>query len=314
MNGKFSIIERYLPYLVRYNCTFNQFQTSLFYLVKKALEFIVYTNLWVATAVASLVHLTQVLLGYTGTHVVAFSFFATLLMYAYARWFVSPAREDRVTSKLTDWKSDNKLLYLLSGLVGGIGAMWYLLALSKASLVVVVICAGVSALYPVQFLKKGALALRNVAGLKLFIISAVWTLVTVALPTVEAGAAWGYEQTLISMQRFLFVMAITIPFDIRDLRIDHPDLNTLPYRIGIKPARNLARLAILFAEAIALVLFFLNSLTLPALIAQLIAFEMASLFIHRSTPKKTDLFFSLGVEGTSVLLFLLVYIFTYFWP
>ncbi len=282
--------------------------------MKKALEFIVYSNLWVATAVASLCGLTMLLMTEVNMNVVLFAFFSTLLMYAYARWFVSPAREDEVTSKLTDWKSDHKLFYILSGLIGGVGSVYYALELSKSSLVVVMICAGISALYPVQFLQKGQLALRNVAGLKLFVISLVWAIVTVVLPAVEAGIDWSLDLTILTIQRFLFVMAITIPFDIRDLRIDHPDINTLPYRIGVKASRSLARLALLFAEASVVLMFFTNQIALPVLIAQLIVFEFTSLLIHRSTPNKSDLYFSFGVEATSILLFLMVFIFTYFWP
>lgn len=282
--------------------------------MKKALEFIVYTNVWVATAVASLTALSMRLFGRYNWNIIAFAFFATLLMYAYARWFVSPAREDEVTSKLTDWASDNKLYYLLSGLVGAIGSMWYVFTLSKNGLIIIIICAGVSALYPIQFLKKGQLALRNVAGLKLFVISAVWSIVTVILPAVELGQPLSFELVLFTIQRVLFVMAITIPFDIRDLRIDHPDINTLPYRIGVKASRNLARLALLFAEAIAVLLFFTNHISPPVLIAQLIVYELTSLLIHQSTPKKPDLYFSFVIEGASILLFSTVFIFAYFWP
>lgn len=282
--------------------------------MKKALEFIVYANVWVATAVASLTALSMLLFGEYHWNVITFTFFGTLLMYAYARWFVSPAREDEVTSKLTDWKSDNKLYYLLSGLIGAIGSMWYVFTLSKNGLIIIIICAGVSALYPIQFLQKGQLALRNVAGLKLFVISAVWSIVTVILPAVELGKPLSFELVLFTFQRFLFVMAITIPFDIRDLRIDHPDINTLPYRIGVKASRNLSRLALLFAEASAVLLFFTNHISLPVLIAQLIVYELTSFLIHQSTPKKPDLYFSFVIEGASILLFSTVFIFTYFWP
>ena len=282
--------------------------------MKKALEFIVYANVWVATAVASLTALSMLLFGEYHWNVITFTFFGTLLMYAYARWFVSPAREDEVTSKLTDWKSDNKLYYLLSGLIGAIGSMWYVFTLSKNGLIIIIICAGVSALYPIQFLQKGQLALRNVAGLKLFVISAVWSIVTVILPAVELGKPLSFELVLFTFQRFLFVMAITIPFDIRDLRIDHLDINTLPYRIGVKASRNLSRLALLFAEASAVLLFFTNHISLPVLIAQLIVYELTSFLIHQSTPKKPDLYFSFVIEGASILLFSTVFIFTYFWP
>ena len=42
-------------------------------------------------------------------------------------------------------------------------------------------------MYPLQFLKKGQVALRNVAGAKLFVISAIWAIVSTILPAVQLG-------------------------------------------------------------------------------------------------------------------------------
>ena len=83
------------------DCTFNPLFFCLFCTLKKLLEFVVYTNLWVALAVASLSALTFKILGQFSWPLIAFSFFATLFMYAYARWFAAPARLVASTSQLT---------------------------------------------------------------------------------------------------------------------------------------------------------------------------------------------------------------------
>ena len=282
--------------------------------MKRIIEFIVYTNIWVAIAVSSLCWFTGLLIENVDFNFIYFSFFATLLMYAYARWFSSPSREDDATSKLTDWASHNRLINIASGLIGAVGAIWFALSLNRLTLIWLLICGGISALYPLQFFKHGQLALRNIAGLKLFVISAIWAIVTVILPVTQVNQELSFDIILLTIQRFLFVMAITIPFDIRDLRIDHPDINTLPYRMGVKASRNFALLTLLIAEGGAVFMFFSHTISIAILIGQLIAYEITSLFIYRSSPNKPDLFFSFGVEGTSVLLFLMVYIFNYFWP
>lgn len=296
------------------HCTFNLSFFCLFCTLKKLLEFIVYTNLWVALAVASLSAVTFKIIGQFSFVLIAFSFFATLFMYAYARWFIAPGRDDESASKLSTWKDKNRLLHILSGTIGAVGAIYFALKLNQTTLFWVLVCGGISALYPLQFLKHGQLALRNVAGLKLFVISAVWAVVTTVLPAMQSNLQFSFELGFLTLQRFLFVMAITIPFDIRDLRVDSPDINTLPYRLGVKNARRVALFALFLAEIGAVVMFFSNLISASNLVGQIFAFEATSTLIYRSSPKRPDLFFSFGVEGTSILLFSLVYIFTYFWP
>ncbi len=296
------------------HCTFNPLFFCLFCALKKLFEFIVYTNLWVALAVASLSALTCKILGQFSFQLIAFSFFATLFMYAYARWFTAPARLVASTSQLTNWKEKNEILYLVSGVLGAAGAIYFAFQLNKATLFWVLVCGGISALYPLQFLQRGKQGLRNVAGLKLFVISAVWAIVTTILPAMQSNLAFSFELGFLTLQRFLFVMAITIPFDIRDLRIDSPNINTLPYTLGVKTARRVALFALFLAEMGAVVLYFNNLISASNMIGQIFAYEATSLLIYRSSPKRPDLFFSFGVEGTSILLFSLVYIFTYFWP
>ena len=278
-----------------------------------ALEVLVYTNIWVSLSVTALCALTFEFIGTYSYNLLWFVFFATLLMYAYARWFDSPAREEETVSKISLWTEKNRFLYWASGIIGLLGTLWFGLKLSSETWPWLAVCGGISALYPLQFFNPGGEALRNIAGLKLFIISAVWAMVTTVLPAAQVGEPIDFEVAVLTLQRFFFIMAITIPFDIRDLRIDSPRINTLPYIFGVKRARTIALMSLLIAEAGALGLYFGGLFSIGELIGQILAFEITSLLIYRSTPKKTDLYFSFGIEATSIILFLGVWVFNYFW-
>ena len=282
--------------------------------LKRFIAAFVYSNLWVATAVASLVGLTMIVICHYDANLIGFVFFATMLMYGYARKFESPSRIDEPTSKLTQWTEANPVLFWSSSVVGLIGAAWFAQYLTPAAWFWVGGCAILSIIYPLQFIKRRTTGLRNIAGLKLFIISSVWAIVTVVLPAVQTGLQLNLNIAWLALQRLLFVMAITIPFDIRDLRIDSPSINTLPYLLGVKRSRFVAHFSIFLAEVGAVFMYLTDFFSAGEMAGHLIAFELTSVLIYRSSPKRPDLFFSFWVEGTSVLLFLLVFIFNYFWP
>lgn len=283
-------------------------------MIKRVLAFFVYTNVWVGIAVACLVATTMLLLGRYDFHLIAFTFFSTLLMYGYARKFESPAREDESISQLTQWTEANPILFWTSSIIGLAGTIWFVHFLNSSTWYWVAGCALLSVVYPLQFVGNGRGGLRNVAGLKLFVISTVWAIVTVVLPAVQIGVELDMDIAWLAMQRLLFIMAIIIPFDIRDLRIDSPAINTLPYLLGVKRARFFAHFSIFLAEVGAVFMYLTDFFTAGEMAGHLVAFELTSLLIYRSSPKRHDLFFSFWVEGTSVLLFLLVFIFNYFWP
>ncbi|MBZ9629395.1 hypothetical protein LB465_01290 [Salegentibacter sp. LM13S] len=73
--------------------------------------------------------------------------------------------------------------------------------------------------------------LRNIGGIKIFVIAVVWAGVVVILPLIDQVSL--KEISLSFLQRFFFVIAITLPFEIRDLKYDSGNLNTIPQQIGI---------------------------------------------------------------------------------
>ncbi len=85
--------------------------------------------------------------------------------------------------------------------------------------------------------------LRDLGAIKYLFIALVWSLTTVFLPALHLDHNLMDQDVLfLFAERFLFIAAITIPFDIRDVRYDQQSLQnrTLPMTIGIASTKLLA--------------------------------------------------------------------------
>lgn len=74
--------------------------------------------------------------------------------------------------------------------------------------------------------------LRSLAAIKIFIVAWVWAGVTVYLPWVMEPTEMTVPWVVTFLSRFAFVFALTLPFEIRDLRFDDRALKTIPQMVG----------------------------------------------------------------------------------
>ena len=145
--------------------------------------------------------------------------------------------------------------------------------------------------------------LRHIPLLKIFLIAYVWTCVTVWLPllaynqNIFSGDAW-----LFFLRRFLFVLAITIIFDIRDVERDRATGTvTLPGTIGVERARYFAWISLsLFAVLVALIPGETDCLALW------LSAGATGYVVWHTHPRKSEYFFSVVADGMMVLQFLLI--------
>jgi len=91
----------------------------------------------------------------------------------------------------------------------------------------------------------GRRRLRDYGLVKILVLTAVWTVATAILPMMYTGAAvtnYPFELLL----RFVFVFALCVLFDIRDMELDSSrNIRTLPNRIGVKSAYILVHVSLL---------------------------------------------------------------------
>ncbi len=75
--------------------------------------------------------------------------------------------------------------------------------------------------------------LRSLAGIKIFVVALVWAGVTVIVPIIDAEDLISGDVWLTFFQRILIVVALILPFEIRDVPYDSLNLKTLPQQIGV---------------------------------------------------------------------------------
>lgn len=172
----------------------------------------------------------------------------------------------------------------------------------------------VAAAYTIPIIRKKTtkIRIREIGLWKIFLIAAVWTGMTVILPAVHL---YGFEQILeavswrLAIGRFIFIFAITIPFDIRDLVNDaKKSVRTIPSAIGWNRSVVLAQLLLVIFM---LLVWFRIGSEHPFFLGYLVSTTITSALISVATPNRNDYYCSFWLEGTMLLQFMAVVLLAY---
>jgi len=274
----------------------------------KILDFLVVSNVYVAAGTFSLTWLSLQFYGNEKLDLAFFVFFSTLFAYNFMRLVrVQPMLKE---GDSTRHKNIFRFRVFLWGLCicSAIAAFVYFLKVDEFIYLTLILMGSISIAYSLPVYKKDGLwlRLRDLPSIKIFLIAFVWAVVTSLLPMQVSNVSIDWLKVL---ERFLFVFAITIPFDIRDLRFDADNLHTIPQMFGVKNARYIGIVALTFAELILFYdYFFLGMYSLFSALAIYITYELSVLLVYKSHSSLPERYFTLGVEGTSILLGLLFYL------
>jgi 4-hydroxybenzoate polyprenyltransferase len=135
-----------------------------------------------------------------------------------------------------------------------------------------------------------------------------WAAVTVVLPVVESNGPIDTNVLFEFVQRAAFVIAITIPFDIRDLRWDRKELKTLPQVFGIRGVKYVGYALVL----VFVVLEMLRYQEIGGLMATGFVTILTVFFMFRSAPERHRYFTSFWVESLPIVWFVLNTVFLIF--
>jgi 4-hydroxybenzoate polyprenyltransferase len=167
------------------------------------------------------------------------------------------------------------------------------------------------------FTRKGRKSgLRNVPGLKAILITLVWTLSCVLLPILEAqDTLLMYIPTsttwIILSKRFLFIAALTVPFDIRDLFQDRiAGLKTIPVAFGEKRAYLFCQ--VLLAGHILLLLLLRNYRLTSDFYALTTVAILTGWLIFKSNWKRNEYYYFFFLDGVLILQYVSLVIFELF--
>lgn len=165
------------------------------------------------------------------------NFFATLAVYNFQR--IYKASFSAIRSPWLSWVRNHKS-YLIALTLASIAIVFGLLIwlLQEVKLVssILLTTSVISFAYVVPLFGK---SLREIPFIKSPMIALVWVCVLFVIPAINEGVAF-QEIVLDLTAYFFFIIALTIPFDIRDLKYDDPKHHTLPMIFGINGAKFLA--------------------------------------------------------------------------
>lgn len=277
-------------------------------ILERAADFLIYSNIFVAlcamgyTLSACLIFNMPLCLG----GLAALSFGGTLGLYLALRLHSArQLRGQEFTERLV-WVDRNRTLsWVLFG-IGTALAIKGLIATPFEVWIALAPAALLALLYGMPFVPlPPRYRLRQRNYLKIFLIAGVWAWMASILPYVlyhqspfgpdqipEAHAVWLF------LSRFLFVVGITLPFDIRDIETDRVYLlSTVPMTLGVPGSILLSRV-LLFASWV-LLMPVLGTMPSFWLMGILVAFTIWSIGFSAST--KNEYLYLGWLDGTMLL-------------
>ena len=244
--------------------------------------------------------------------VVYLLFTSTLGVYNFSILITRPKHPELSTYKRVRWFFAHYRLMVTITIVCLLSLAPLFFLMSMESRILLIFLSIISFSYSIPLFTIGSykFGLRNIPGLKQLLITLVWTMSTVLLPVLEAQHSGSSQillrgTTILIAERFLFIGALTIPFDIRDLFDDRKaGLKTIPTVFG----ENNAYLAcqVLLAGSLILVIIFRPGGFNHEFWALTITIALAAWLLLKSRWEKNEYYYFFYVDGVLVLQYLLL--------
>ena len=236
-------------------------------------------------------------------NVLFFTFFASITGYNFIKY-----------SRLAKWHhlslTESLRVIQVFSMLSFVAMLYFM---SKLEVKVLMTCIGlgsITVLYALpifsskQDVSSERLTLRSLKGVKIYVIALVWAGVAVLLPLFQTGETVSWDAGILLTQLFLFVIVITLPFDIRDVKYDATSIATIPLKIGVKKTK--------IVGVLLLILFLLlealkDKITSDTLVSLLVISILSGLLLLISSEKQSKYYASFGVESLPLLWLILLY-------
>jgi 4-hydroxybenzoate polyprenyltransferase len=276
--------------------------------LRKILDFIVFSSLYVAIcAVVMIWQTSRLLLGINPSiYLLGFAFFASICSYNF-HWYLTPRSAS--PSRRVHWTYHHKTLHIALYAIGAIGSIIYFFYLTKFILAIG-FAALLTFLYSAPKLPQPIFRwLRHIAIGKTFFLTFVWVYVTAVLPVIVAEAPWHGSFYWYILSRFFLIYACCLIFDYRDREDDCKE--GIVSMVTVLSELNFDRLFI-----ISMILFFLTSVALswyhyPAfyIILLLIPGVILAMLYPETKRNYSDYLYYVVLDGIVMLSGLLMLIF-----
>lgn len=268
--------------------------------LKIALKFYLNSSIHVALSVYAFLRITELYFNLPYNEPLDyFIFYGTITGYNFVKYAgVAKLHHRSLTNNL-------KLIQIFS-LVCFLLMCYYASLLSMKTLSVMVPFCMLTILYAVPFLSGFQKNLRSISYLKIVVVALVWSGVSVLLPIYDSSLVVDDKLsiTLLGLERFLFVVALILPFDIRDMKYDAISLQTIPKKIGVENTKKLGFVLLL----ICLIIEFLITENTTFKRVFFLVFVLFLVLLMRSKENQSEYYSSLWVEAIPIIWWFLLII------
>ena len=265
-------------------------------LFKRIFDFYINASIHVALAVYSFVRVTEIYfdLGYN-ENLNYFIFFGTITGYNFVKYAgLAKLHHRSLTRSL-------KAIQVFS-LVSFFAMCFYGYSLPLHTLLFSIPFGLITFLYAVPFGVGFQKSLRSFRYLKIIVVAFVWCGFTVLLPVFDAQQTIDLSGLLSALQRFLIVVVLILPFDIRDVQYDAISLQTIPKKIGIPKTKRLG----LILMIISLVMEYFLAASMQSKNSFLLFFFLVLIFLMRAQKEQSKYYSSFWVEALPIFWWLLL--------
>jgi 4-hydroxybenzoate polyprenyltransferase len=265
-------------------------------LIKQLFNFYINASIHVGMAVYAFVKVTEQYFEFPNNfNLNSAIFFGTITGYNFVKYAgVAKLHHRSLTNNL-------KIIQVFS-LLCFLAMCYFALRLSVTIILFAIPFVTLTFLYAVPFLSGFHKSLRQVSYLKVLVVSFVWVGFTVLLPSIAAGGKTGLPLFLLGLQRFLVLIVLILPFDIRDAKYDAISLQTIPKKIGIQKTKRLGLALMVFALLIEYAInagsVFNNTFT--------IFFFAVVILLMRSQKEQSKYYSSFWVESLPIIWWCLI--------
>jgi len=279
-------------------------------MLRRTVDLFLYSNIFIAFCALALLWSSQLM---ATSKVVAVPydglvFFASLFIYGAHRLVGIHKLKANKVNERHEFIQKIEPLVILLGSIGLVGAVFMFFGLSTMQQVLLIIPGLISLAYIIPFSRKGK-RLRDYSFIKVFLIAFTWAWVTVIVPLWEIrsdGIWWLY------FERFFFILAITLPFDIRDLELDKVQKTlTIPGVLGVKKTIRLSFLMLGISIVLGIIYLLGFSLQYAVVNGYVLAGLYTFYFINEVDEDANDYLFAGWLDGTMIIQFLVIQIFVY---
>lgn len=231
---------------------------------------------------------------------IIFIFFSTMVIYSLHKI---------IGIRMIDQRSITKRFRIVKKyrwhmlLYAGISTMICLFLLAKmdvATILLLLPVGMISILYVTPLLKSKRI--RDFNFVKIFVIAFVWMYLSVVIPVATNQIQFSGAIFFLAMEKFIFILAITIPFDVRDLQVDqYKNIKTLATKLGTEKAYRLSYILMAAAWISAIVYSVLLELGSGQIVLFTLVYSFIIWLLYFTKSKSSDYYFSGVLDGAIFL-------------